>query len=240
MISVVCPFYNEEAILAASVRLMLRNLSTLTDDWELIIVNDGSRDGSLAVAQGLEAESKQLRVLGYPVNRGRGYAIRHGAAHAKGEVLVTTEIDSSWGDDIVHRLAAAMAEWPDADMVIASPHLPGGGYKNVPPYRVFLSSFGNYVIRAGLTYAVTMNTGMTRAYRLRKFLDLPLYEDEKEMHLEVVSKALALGYRIREIPCILEWRTAKLGATPGKQRKTAHFLKVVRNDRWLNCSGSSR
>lgn len=76
MISVVCPFYNEEAILEASVRLMLKNLESLPDEWELLIVNDGSRDRSLDIAQQLARENSRLRVLSYTPNRGRGYAIR--------------------------------------------------------------------------------------------------------------------------------------------------------------------
>ena len=63
MISVVCPFFNEEAIIEESVRLMLRNLADLPEPWELIIVDDGSLDRSLARARQLEAEHAQLRVL---------------------------------------------------------------------------------------------------------------------------------------------------------------------------------
>jgi glycosyltransferase involved in cell wall biosynthesis len=221
MISVVCPFYNEAAILEDSVRLMLKNLEALTDAWELIIVNDGSSDGSVTIARQLEAEYPRLRVLSYPVNHGRGYAIRAGAAVARGEILVTTEIDSSWGDDIVPRLVMELLQRPDADMIIASPHLPGGGYKNVPARRVFLSTVGNYVIRSGLAYDITMYTGMTRAYRREKFLLLPLEENEKEMHLEIIHKALAFGYHIYEIPAVLEWKHHKLTKTPGKTRQSS-------------------
>jgi glycosyltransferase involved in cell wall biosynthesis len=221
MVSIVCPFYNEASILEASVHLMLRNLQTLSDDWELIIVNDGSTDDSLAIARQLEEECPHLRVLSYPDNRGRGYAIRAGTEAARGDILVTTEIDCSWGDDIVLRLVAEFRKRPDADMIIASPHLPGGGYKNVPARRVFLSSFGNYVIRSGLTYQITMNTGMTRAYRREKFLLLPLDESGKELHLEIVQKAVAFGYRIYEIPAVLEWKDHKLSRTPGLRRKSS-------------------
>src|SRR5262249_11328853 len=198
-----------------------RNLAQLPEDWELIIVDDGSRDGSLAAARRLEAEFPQLHVLSYPVNRGRGYAIRTGVAQARGDIVITTEIDSSWGDDIAARLAAELRKRPDADIVIASPHLPEGGYQNVPLSRVLLSSLGNYVIRSGLTYSVTMHTGMTRGYRREKFLALPLDEDEKEMHLEIVSKAIALGYRIYEIPAVLEWRSDAFSGRPGPKRKSS-------------------
>lgn len=229
MISVVCPFYNEESILEASVRLMLRNLEALGEEWELIIVNDGSRDGSAAIAQRLAAESPRLRVLSYAPNRGRGYAIRTGVKAARGELVVTTEIDSSWGDDIALRIVEEFRKRPDADIIIASPHLAGGGYRNVPPKRVLLSTLGNYVVRSGLTYHITMNTGMTRGYRREKFLALPLDEDEKEIHLEIVSKAMAFGYRIYEIPAILEWKDHRLSATPGKKRKSsANINKLIR------------
>ena len=221
MISVVCPFFNEEAIIEASVRLMLDSLAKLPEEWELIIVDDGSRDGSLALARALAAQHPQLRVLSYAVNRGRGYAIRTGVAQARGDIVITTEIDSSWGDDIAARIAAELRKRPDADIVIASPHLPEGGYRNVPLWRVVLSSVGNYVIRSGLSYSVTMNTGMTRGYRREKFLALPLDEDEKEMHLEIVSKAIALGYRIHEIPAVLEWRTHELAGSQAQKRKSS-------------------
>lgn len=224
-ISVVCPFYNEEAILEASIRLMLKNLSTLKQDWELIFVNDGSKDRSLEIAQSIK--DPHLRIVSYPVNHGRGYALRTGVAAATGEIVVTTESDSSWGDDIVHRIVAEFEKKPDADIIIASPHLPGGGYKNVPAHRVFLSSFGNYVIRSGLTYKVTMNTGMTRGYRREKYLALPLDENGKEMHLEIVNKALAFGYRIYEIPAVLEWKDQKLSTTPLQKRKSSSKINML-------------
>ncbi|MCO5142603.1 MAG: glycosyltransferase family 2 protein [Oligoflexia bacterium] len=227
MISVVCPFFNEQAILEPSVRLMISNLSTLEDEWELIIVNDGSKDNSLEIAKKLESELKNLRVVSYPSNAGRGHAIRAGVAVAKGDLVVTTEIDSSWGDDIVHRLSSEFKKKPDADIIIASPHLPGGGYENVPFKRVLLSSLGNYVIRTGLTYKITMNTGMTRAYKRERFLQLPLDENEKEMHLEIVNKALAFGYKIYEIPAVLEWREKALIKDQTKKRKSSSNIKKL-------------
>jgi glycosyltransferase involved in cell wall biosynthesis len=221
MISIICPFYNEEAILEKSVELMLRNLDKLEAKWELIIVNDGSTDGSLNIAKELENSHTNLKVCTYTFNKGRGFAIRAGIAHAQGKIVVTTEIDSSWGDYIVYRIVQAFKEHPDADMVIASPHLPEGGYKNVPFKRVFLSKFGNRIIRTSLTNRLTMNTGMTRGYLRDKFLALPLDEDGKEMHLEIVSKALAFNYSIYEIPAKIEWKTDKLKTDEGKVRKSS-------------------
>ncbi len=102
-----------------------------------------------------------------------------------------------------------MLEHPECDIVIASPNLEGGGYRNVPPRRVFVSRLGNRVIRACMSNAATMNTGMTRAYRRHAIQSMPLEQDGKEFHLEVILKAEALGHRMHEIPCFLEWKDYK-------------------------------
>ncbi|MCE5252277.1 glycosyltransferase family 2 protein [bacterium] len=229
MISIVCPFYNEDSILENSVLLMLSNLVKLQEEWELIIVDDGSEDNSLETARALEKEHGNLKVISYPSNRGRGYAIRTGVAQSRGDIIVTTEIDSSWGDDIVYDIVEKFKEKPDADIVIASPHLSPGGYKNVPLKRVFLSKYGNLLIRMALSKNVTMNTGMTRGYRREKFLALPLEEDEKEMHLEIVNKAIALNYKIYEVPATLEWKVQKLRKDPAKKRTSSSRInKLIR------------
>jgi glycosyltransferase involved in cell wall biosynthesis len=221
MISIVCPFYNEAAIIEASVHRMLANLTTLNQPWELIIVNDGSTDDSFALAKQLEKNNSQLRAIGYPNNRGRGYALRTGIATARGDIVVTTEVDCSWGDDVVHRIARVFDERRNTDMVIASPNLAGGGYANVPRKRILISRLGNVLLRATLSSRITMYTGMTRGYRRERFLQLPLDEDEKEFHLEVARKALAFGFVIHEVPAILTWQHDKLAKPGAAQRKSS-------------------
>jgi glycosyltransferase involved in cell wall biosynthesis len=227
MISVICPFYNEAAIIEASIKRMLGNLASLGKPWELIVVNDGSTDNSFAQAHALMATSPNLRVIGYPNNRGRGFALRTGIEAAKGDVVVTTEVDCSWGDDIVHRIVKTFDEQPNTDMVIASPNLPTGGYENVPSERVLVSRLGNVVLRAALTSRITMYTGMTRGYRRERFLELPIDEDEKEFHLDVARKALAFGFSIREVPAILAWQHEKLAKPGSATRKSSSRVRKL-------------
>jgi glycosyltransferase involved in cell wall biosynthesis len=226
-VSVICPFYNEAELIEHAIRTMLAHLATLDRAWELIVVNDGSRDGSGEIARRLLREDPRLRVLEYSLNRGRGHALRTGIAAARGEIIVTTEIDLSWGEDIVHRLVDAMDRWPEADMVVASPNLPGGAYRNVPLKRVLISKFGNRVIRMFTGDRVTMNTGMTRAYRREAIQSLPVTEDGKEFHLEVILKATAFGYRIREIPSILEWKEHKLAGERVKRKSSTRVGRIA-------------
>lgn len=208
-VSVVCPFYNESAIIEGSIRSLAENLARLDCEWELLVVNDGSTDGSNDIAQRVAEQNPRVHVLGYSTNKGRGAALLTGIKQARGAIVITTEIDLSWGENIVHDLLGAMRSHPEADVVVASPHLPGGGYRNVPAKRVWLSRLGNKVIRACMADAATMNTGMTRAYRREAIVSLPLHEPGKEFHLEVILKATALGLRIHEIPAVLEWKDYK-------------------------------
>lgn len=229
MISVICPFFNESAIIEGAIKHMLEQLERLPEDWELICVNDGSTDGSLALAEPLMAGSPRLRVIGYPNNQGRGYALRTGIQSARGDIVVTTEIDCSWGDDIVQRIAQVLHDDATVDMVIASPNLPGGGYRNVPALRVLVSRVGNSILQAGQSSRLTMYTGMTRGYRRDKFLQLPLDEKEKEFHLEVARKAQAFGFAIVEIPALLEWKDHKFAdAASGKRTSKHHLPKLMK------------
>jgi glycosyltransferase involved in cell wall biosynthesis len=224
-VSVVCPFYNEAAILEHSIRHLLMQLESLDADWELIVVNDGSTDDSERIARSVASPS--LRVLGYPHNRGRGRALRTGIAAATGDVIVTTEIDLSWGDRIVHDLVEAFRRNPTVDIVVASPHLPTGSYRNVPARRVWISRIGNLVIRMLMTNAVTMNTGMTRGYRREFIQSLPLTEDGKEFHLEVILKATAFGVHIAEVPATLEWREYKHQGQRVQRKSSSRIRRLI-------------
>ena len=226
-LSVVCPFYNEERILAEALDGMLTALRRMPVRWELIVVDDGSIDGSRAIAQDAEEREPGLRVLFYDRNRGRGHALRTGIAAARGDVVVTTEMDLSWGDDIVERLYAEMTADPHVDIVVASPNLPGGGYRNVPAYRVLVSRLGNFVIRGLVTNVVTMNTGMTRAYRREVIQAIPLDEDRKEFHVEVILKAYAMGFRIEEIPAVLAWKKFRSEGQKGKRKSSSKTNKLM-------------
>lgn len=225
-VSVVCPFYNERQIIAYAMEKMLESLETFHRTWELIVVNDGSTDDSAEIVRRRFGNDPRVRLLSYPVNRGRGHALRTGINNARGDLIVTTEIDLSWGEDIVQRLVAAFDENPKLDMVVASPNLPGGGYRNVPAGRVWISRLGNMIIRTSVSNALTMNTGMTRGYRREAILSLPLEEDGKEFHLEAMLKARAFNFRVAEIPATLTWLEHKQSAGP-KRKSSSKIPKLI-------------
>jgi len=207
-VSVVCPFFNEETIIVEAVQRMGEYLTSIPGDIELIVVNDGSTDDGLArLIETLEdiSTAVNIKVLSYPDNRGRGHALRAGIKEAKGDIIVTTEVDLSWGNDIVHRLVSALEDNPGYHFVVASPHQTGGGFKEVPRSRILLSYLGNLALRTALSLGVTMHTGMTRAYRRGVIQPLQTIATEKDFHLEVLLKLISLGFRCKEIPATISW-----------------------------------
>ncbi len=226
-VSVVCPFYNEGAIIQGAVEHLLATLRQSDLDWELIVVNDGSTDDSQELVSKALAGEPRARVLGYPHNQGRGYALKTGIDAAKGDIIVTTEIDLSWGDDIVERIFRRFEQGPPVDVVVASPNLPGGGYRNVPAKRVWISKLGNQFIRLLFTRKITMNTGMTRGYRREVIQGLQTDEKGKEFHLEVLLKMVLLGHTIDQVPAVLEWKDHKFQQSDRPQRVSSSKLNKL-------------
>ncbi|MEK7521030.1 MAG: glycosyltransferase family 2 protein [Patescibacteria group bacterium] len=231
-ISVVIPIYNEEAAIAANVGEVVKTLAGLGKEWELILVNDGSRDGTLSIVNALAKENPKIKIVSYAKNRGRGYALRAGFKAAGGDYVIATESDLNWGSEIIGRFVLELDK-DEADIVIASPHMKGGGMENVPFLRWALSYFGNKIFSFAFPGKFTMVTGMTRAYRREALEALDLESDGKELHVEILYKALDLGFRVAEIPAILRWKKP----APGVVIRKSHFkFKSIFKHLLLSCS----
>jgi glycosyltransferase involved in cell wall biosynthesis len=95
-ISIIIPAYNEEKRLPAALRQVIDYLRR--GGWvfaEILVVDDGSTDGTVHVAEQMRAEYPDLRVLRNPSNRGKGYAVRHGMLECRGEWALFTDADLS-------------------------------------------------------------------------------------------------------------------------------------------------
>jgi len=218
LVSIVLPMYNESAAIVKNINALIVELEKLPCAWEVLLINDGSTDDSLQKSENALKNQKNFRLISYMPNRGRGYALRMGFLHAKGNYIITTESDLSWGATIILMLWERLRK-EDVDIVVASPYLKGGRLENIPWRRAFLSRFGNKILCRAVPGNLTMISGMTRGYK-RKVIDLlDLESDGKEIHLEIISKALTLGFRIKEIPAILRWEKPK----HGKRKRVSNF-----------------
>ncbi|PIE35183.1 glycosyl transferase family 2 [candidate division KSB3 bacterium] len=223
-LSIVSPMYNEEDNIEGTVREIQRVLAEYEKPWELILVNDGSTDRTLAVATKIADQYENVSVVSYPKNRGRGYALRTGFARAKGALIITIESDLSWNADCMLDMLRTFDDDPSVDLILGSPYMKGGRTENVPFHRLAISKLGNKLLGVAMPGRLNMVTQMFRAYRREVIEALELEADRKEIHLEILSKALAAGYRAIEIPAILKWRAGGVSSFRLKTTAVSHLL----------------
>jgi glycosyltransferase involved in cell wall biosynthesis len=119
-LSVVIPAYNEQHRLPATLDRVFAWLAGQPLEFqEVIVVNDGSRDGTAALVERLHCAHPCLRLLNNPGNRGKGYSVRHGMLEARGEWVLFSDADLSTPIEDVTRLSAAATE-AGADISIGS------------------------------------------------------------------------------------------------------------------------
>ena len=221
-ISIVAPMFNEEENLQLTLSKLKAELkkSNITD-YELIFVNDGSTDNTYLKAKELESKEEVLRVVGYDVNQGRGKAIRTGILASTGNVICTIDFDLSYDETHITRMITTLKENPITDVVLVSCYMPGGKTVGIPPFRLFISKTANLLYRNAFTPKVYTSTCVVRAYRREAIINLELESDDKEIHLEILSKLLSTGSKILEIPGTLTKRKEE-----GKvKRKTFKFRR---------------
>jgi dolichol-phosphate mannosyltransferase len=222
--SVVLPCYNEEDNIENTVSEIVSAMTELDDDFEVIVVDDGSSDGTIERAKKLSDEDSRVRVVSYTPNRGRGYAMRMGFAAALGKFVATTDADLSYSADHLPKLFRRLEDDPSLDIVVGSPYAVGGRAEHVPFFRLLISKLGNRVVGRAMGGRVRTVTGMLRAYKRDCLQSLDLESEGKEIHLEILSRAQACGYRITEMPAVLRGR--RRGASKFRFKKTAssHLL----------------
>jgi len=110
-LSIVIPAYNEEHRLPQTLRRVLEWLAQRSFSFcEVIVVDDGSRDGTAHVVEKFAQETSLVRLLSNPGNRGKGYAVRHGMLEAKGEWILYTDADLSTPIEEIAKLCRAARE----------------------------------------------------------------------------------------------------------------------------------
>jgi glycosyltransferase involved in cell wall biosynthesis len=205
-VSVLIPAYNEAAIIERTLSTVRDHLSARSDSytWEILVVDDGSTDGTGALADAFAAGDERVRVLHHRTNFGLGQALRYGFAQAHGDVVVTLDADLTYSVDHIDRLLAAFEE-TGAKIVVASPYAHGGVTTRVPFRRLLPSRVANVLLAAASNAHISTYTGMVRAYDTRFLRSLNVRAMGMDVNAEILRQAQILRARIVEIPAHLDW-----------------------------------
>ena len=205
--SLVLPVYNEAAIFADNIAALYGYMVSLGDEygWEIVVVNDGSRDGTGGMADEFAATHERVHVKHHMINLGLAQALRAGFEEARGDYIVTMDIDLSYSPDHIGRLLRAIRETRSM-IVVASPYGEGGRVSNVPWLRLLMSRYANrFLARLIRGYRLTTLTGMTRAYDGSFLRSLDLKSMGMQINMETIYKTMLMRGRIEEIPGHLDW-----------------------------------
>ena len=223
-ISVILPCYNEEAILQTNFNLINNYLESKSHkyQWEILIINDGSKDKTREIANGLAKNNDNIRVIHHPINLNLGRALQTGFQNAKGDILVVLDIDLSYSVEHIETMVDKLIE-TSADIVVASPYMKGGKVTDVPFGRKIMSRWVNKFMSFSSQDKYYTFTGMVRAYRTSFIRTVNLKTKDYEINPEILYKAMILRARIVEIPAHLDWTEQNKYA--GKRTSSMRVLR---------------
>ena len=214
LVSVVLPAFNEAAILEENFADLDAYLRTLEGRYrfEVLIVNDGSSDGTAEIAERVAARYTGVRVIHHPSNLGLGQAFRTAFANSTGDYVVTLDIDLSYEPEHIGAMLDKIVE-TRAQMVLASPYMRGGRLSNVPWLRKTLSIWANRFLSLFAPGKLSTLTCMVRAYEGDFIRGLALRATGMEVMPETVYKTMIMRGRIAQVPAHLDWgRQVAVGA----------------------------
>ncbi len=146
-LSVVIPAYNEAKRIGATLQTIFDYLPKHFSFSEIIVVDDGSKDATVAVVQALKGEKVDLKVISLEQNSGKGAAVKRGVLEASGEYILFMDADNATRIDEVEAMIQIL-DLNKADVVIGSRYLGSSMVKIKQPwYRVVIGRIGNMLIR---------------------------------------------------------------------------------------------
>jgi dolichol-phosphate mannosyltransferase len=200
---VVVPTYDEAENVVPLARAALAALDGAGADGRVLVVDDGSPDGTADLAEALSREEPRVAVMRRARKQGIGPAYRDGfrRALAEGAALVM-EMDCDFSHDPA-RLPALVAAAADADLALGSRYAPGGGVARWGPLRRAVSRGGCLYAQLILGVPVRDLTGGFKCFRREVLEAIPLDEVTAAgygFQIEVTYRALLEGFRVVEVP----------------------------------------
>lgn len=221
-VSVIIPMYNEEENVLHTLQ-EVKNVLRQYSPFQIIAVDDGSADNTFTLLEQYASENQEVEVFKHPVNMGMGKALVTGFKNAKGKVIVTLDADLSYDPNYIPLLVWKLHE-ENADVVIGSQYMHGGKTEGIPFIRLFVSKMANRIVGYSMNENISTVTGILRAYRKEVLDSIEIESRGTAINPEILSKAIALDFKIIEVPVTLKGR--ELGESKVQFRSTtiSHLL----------------
>jgi glycosyltransferase involved in cell wall biosynthesis len=217
--SLIVPCFNEEGAIARTIT-ELRNSLAHIEQYELVIVNDGSTDRTGEILAQVAADDPNLRVVTHVMNRGYGAALKTGIRNSRAELIAITDADGTYPN---HRLLELVVEAESADMAVGARIAADVTYpliRRIP--KIFLNAYATWIARQPIP---DLNSGMRvfrRTIAERFFNILP---DGFSFTTTITLAMLTNRYVVKYVPIGYAHRIGKSKIKPIKD--TLRFFQLI-------------
>jgi len=236
-ISVVIPAYNEEKRLGGTLGRILSYMAEAGHDYEVVVVDDGSRDGTAAVAESFSGRG--VRTLRTPGNRGKGHAVRRGMLEAGKSLVLFSDADLSTPIEELEKLAAPVLAGR-AQIAFGSRSVAGSVIEvSQPVSRVAMGKVFNLLVRmialrgfhdTQCGFKLFTRDAAREVFRRQRL-------DGFGFDVEILAIARGLGFRIAEVP--VRWINSAETRVQAVRDSSRMFLDLFRI-RWNGALGRYR
>ena len=202
--SVVIPAFNEQENIKRIPKELLPVLNKMSVNYEVIIVDDGSRDDTAKEAQKIIRKHRNVRMVSHKKNMGLAEATRTGIKHMKGGVAVFLDSDFTFHPREIPKLYAKYKE-TGCDCVVGA-HFSSKGSTDVVFYRMILSKGVNTLYSTLLGQKISTISSIFRLYKTSELKKLKLKSNGFDICAEILVKMLQKKKRIEEVPVKLTTR----------------------------------
>jgi len=195
------PVYNDWGTIASMVAEAIITAEKITDNYEIILVDDGSREKTKDILRLLESTFPQVKVITHTQNRGYGGALKSGFEHAAKEFIFYTDGDAQYDVRELAKLTEAMNE--NVDVV--------NGWKikrHDPVYRIWIGKFYQYISKVLFSLPIKDVDCDFRLMRKSIFNDIHLVSDSGTICVEMIHKLGRNGVRFTQVPVTHYFRSS--------------------------------
>jgi dolichyl-phosphate beta-glucosyltransferase len=233
--SIIIPAYNESARVGDTLQRVLAHVADRGWDAEIIAVDDGSRDDTAEIIRSYARKDGRLRLVENPGNRGKGYSVRNGMLHGRGEILLFSDADLSSPIEEADKLFAAIAD--GADIAIGSRWLRRDLQTQPQPFhRQIFGRVFNLMLRLSLGLHFKDTQCGFKAFTNRAARKVfPLQTIERwGFDPELLYLARRLGLKVVEVP--VEWAHREGTRINPLRDGTRMFVEMLKI-RWNGLTG---
>jgi glycosyltransferase involved in cell wall biosynthesis len=210
-LSVIIPVYNSAAFIAETFRGLVDYLEKQGEEYELLFVDDGSRDNTGSILEELGGRNPRVSLIRNGTNRGKGYTVRAGMKQAQGDFLVFTDADLAYPPTEIGKILNTLRE--GADLAIATRVAPASRFIMSPEFFGYLytrhlgSRLFNRLVRKVLGLSINDTQAGLKGFS-RKAKEIIFCRQTLEgftFDVELIYIANKFGLAVREVPVVFRY-----------------------------------